>query len=243
MRADRNLAVFDFDWSLIEQDSDHWCTSHLSAAAWAKVQEQAKSVQWTDLIDQTFSELQDQGVTIEQMQQVLQKIPFTPAMLETLKALNSHDTHVVILSDANSFFIETILEAYGVRDLVHHIITNPAHLDDHTGRLRIERRRPQSAPPHQCPHPCTPNICKGQELDAYLALHGPYQKIMYVGDGTNDYCPATRLREGDRYFVRNGKGLKAYLEEHPDDLAGIKATITYWDTSITVHEAVEQEVL
>ncbi|ORX55196.1 hypothetical protein DM01DRAFT_1033009 [Hesseltinella vesiculosa] len=242
MRADRNLAVFDFDWSLIEQDSDFWCTSQLSEAAWANVQQESKNKQWTDLMDQTLCDLQNQGVTQEQMEKVLQRIPFTKAMLDTLRTLNSHETQVLVLSDANNFFIETILKAYGVRDLVHDIITNPTHLDDNN-HVRIERRILSTAPPHQCPHPCTPNICKGLELDAYIKLNGPFQKIMYVGDGTNDYCPATRLRESDRYFVRNGKGLKQYLDTHPDKLATLDATITYWDSPADVFEAVVQERL
>ncbi|CAO3587082.1 unnamed protein product [Absidia cylindrospora] len=240
MKAEKNLAVFDFDWSLIEQDSDFWTISNLSASQWATFQTQ-KETQWTDLVDQTLCELQDNGVTLEQVDQVLQKIPFTPAMITTLKQLNEHGTRVLILSDANTYFIETILKAYGVRDLVHDIITNPAYYDD-IQRLRIHRRILATAPPHQCPHVCAINICKGQELDRYIQAHGPFQKIMYVGDGKNDYCPATHLREGDRMFVRSDKALSRYLED-ASLVAAIKAEITYWDTSEIVRMAVVAERL
>ncbi|KAI8088884.1 phosphatase phospho-type [Halteromyces radiatus] len=241
MKAEKNIAFFDFDWSLIEQDSDFWTISKLSEAQWNQC-ETLKSMQWTDLMDRSICELQDNGVTLDQFENVLQKIPFTPAMIATLKLLKEHDTQVVILSDANTFYIETILKAYGVRDLVHDIITNPAYFDD-KNRLRIRRRILATAPPHNCPNVCALNICKGQEIDTYIRNHGPFQKIIYVGDGKNDYCPATRLREQDRMFVRSGKALARYLERESHILAAIKAKITYWDSSEIVRRAVEDEKL
>lgn len=39
-------------------------------------------------------------------------------------------------------------------------------------------------------HPLT-----GEELDAFLERHKPeFDRIIYVGDGSNDYCPVVRLR-------------------------------------------------
>ncbi|KAI8338883.1 phosphatase phospho-type [Chlamydoabsidia padenii] len=241
MKAERNLAVFDFDWSLIEEDSDHWTISKLSSSQWERCQSR-KGMQWTDLVDSALYELQQDGTTLDQVDQVLQKIPFTPAMITTLKLLKDHGTRVLILSDANTYFIETILKAYGVRDLVDDIITNPAYFDDQH-QLRVQRRIKANDPPHQCPHVCAVNICKGQEIDTYVKTHGPFQKIMYVGDGKNDYCPATRLREGDRMFVRSGKALSRYLKEDDNLVATIQADITYWDTSDAVKMAVELEKL
>jgi hypothetical protein len=38
-------------------------------------------------------------------------------------------------------------------------------------------------------------IYAGSELDAFLERHGVnYDRIIYVGDGSNDFCPALRLR-------------------------------------------------
>lgn len=89
-------------------------------------------------------------------------------------------------------------------------MTNPAEWDS-SGLLRLARRVDPSGPQHDCNVGCSPNMCKGavvtalfffptydllgQELDAFLAGHGPaYDRIIYVGDGANDYCPALHLR-------------------------------------------------
>jgi pyridoxal phosphate phosphatase PHOSPHO2 len=51
--------------------------------------------------------------------------------------------------------------------------------------------------------------------------------LVYVGDGTNDYCPGNLLRENDLYFVRQNHSLSRLLQK--GDLADkIKAQIKYW---------------
>lgn len=59
------------------------------------------------------------------------------------------------MSDANQFFIETILEHYGIRECFSEINTNPSFIDKE-GRLRI-------SPYHDFRHGCNlcpPNMCK-----------------------------------------------------------------------------------
>jgi pyridoxal phosphate phosphatase PHOSPHO2 len=35
----------------------------------------------------------------------------------------------------------------------------------------------------------------GEELDAFLKRHTPdFDRVIYVGDGSNDFCPVLRLR-------------------------------------------------
>jgi hypothetical protein len=38
-------------------------------------------------------------------------------------------------------------------------------------------------------------MCKGKELSAFLKEHEEYEKVVYIGDGSNDFCPVVRLRE------------------------------------------------
>ena len=44
-------------------------------------------------------------------------------------------------------------------------------------------------------HPESNHCILGDELDAYLARKGEhFDRIIYVGDGSNDFCPILRLR-------------------------------------------------
>jgi len=38
-------------------------------------------------------------------------------------------------------------------------------------------------------------MCKGEELEAFLNDKEPFEKVIYIGDGSNDFCPILRLRE------------------------------------------------
>ncbi len=81
-------------------------------------------------------------------------------------------------------------------DIFEEIITNPAEFKE-SGLLEINRRIMASdATQHSCIVGCSANMCKGEELVAFLVRKGgrsTYDKIIYVGDGSNDFCPLLRL--------------------------------------------------
>lgn len=67
-----------------------------------------------------------------------------------------------IVSDANQFFIEKILEQHDLLDCFSDIYTNPTSVDE-IGKLRISPYHggggAASTPPHSC-NLCPPNLCK-----------------------------------------------------------------------------------
>lgn len=97
------------------------------------------------------------------------------------------------------------------------IITNPAEFLD-SGLLQLKRRVDPSGEQHGCKVGCSANMCKGElfcigifskimlissasrtgeELDAFMARNGGWEswdRVVYVGDGGNDFCPLLRLR-------------------------------------------------
>lgn len=75
------------------------------------------------------------------------------------------------------------------------VVTNPAEWDP-SGLLKLRRRvDPASPNQHKCMVGCSPNMCKGEELEAYLSRkQEQFDRVVYVGDGTNDFCPVLRLR-------------------------------------------------
>lgn len=94
-------------------------------------------------------------------------------------------------------------QAYGVRDLVSFIISNPANWDE-DGRLHVKRLISPEDSPHKCENQCSVNICKGRELVNYLSLHPDgFNQIFYVGDSLNDFCPATKMSRYARFLTNN----------------------------------------
>lgn len=101
-------------------------------------------------------------------------------------------TAAVPVSHADS----KLAQHHDLTDIFEEIITNPAAFAE-DGLLTIQRRIPADAPKqHTCKVGCSPNMCKGEELEAYLERKGgrsTFDRIVYVGDGSNDFCPLLRL--------------------------------------------------
>ncbi|KAG0005116.1 hypothetical protein BGZ65_011953 [Modicella reniformis] len=219
----KRLVVFDFDWTLIEADSDYWVVEKLGGDLAQAQQDLVQEVQWTDLQDQLLRELHSRGITRQDLEKTLRKIPFTIEMITALRMMKSQGAELCILSDANTFYIDTILKAYEIDQLFTKVITNPAHFDDR-GRLRIERFHGLDKDPHGCPMPCHENLCKGRELQKLIDSQ-LWDQVIYMGDSTNDFCPSTRLHSKDVVLARANLLLEKEIKQHPEM---VKAEVLYW---------------
>merc|ERR1719313_1608382 len=104
----------------------------------------------------------------------------------------------MILSDANTVFIDEFLAYHGIRDLFSEVATNPAEFDSN-GRLHV--RPHHEGAPHSSPI-CPPNLCKGSVLAKVRSSLPSEVRVIYVGDGGGDFCPACELRPGDAVLCR-----------------------------------------
>ncbi|KAG8985125.1 hypothetical protein FRB93_006077 [Tulasnella sp. JGI-2019a] len=228
----KQLIIFDFDWSMADQDTDRWVLEVLSSRLRRKMQDLREEIQWTDLVAQSMVELHQEGRTKQEVLDALRIMPFHPAMVRAVKSLKarpSPQTTFLCLSNSNQVYIDTILEARGLTDLFDEIVTNPATWTD-DGLLQVRRRVDPSAKQHSCQVGCSPNMCKGEELDAYLARKGgleAFDKLVYIGDGSNDFCPILHLREQDLSLARVQRGLERRIKNE-GPAAGLKSQVKYW---------------
>ncbi|KAF9273062.1 hypothetical protein BGZ68_001870 [Mortierella alpina] len=230
----KRLFVFDFDWTLIEADSDHFVFEHLSEELFQEQLQAVGKVQWTDLQQRLLGELFDRGVSRDDIERTLSQVPFAPEMIQALELMKSEGADLYILSDANTVYIDTILRAYKIDHLFTQVITNPAEFDTR-GRLNVVRFHGLDKAPHGCPLPCQPNLCKGQELQKLIDSHR-WEQVVYMGDSTNDFCPSTRLQRNDVVLARRGLLLEKEIKENKDL---VKANVVYWDNAVDVLEATQ----
>jgi Putative Phosphatase len=124
----------------------------------------------------------------------------------------------VIVSDANTHFIEIITAHHSIRPHFVAVHTNSSVFTEH-GLLQVTPHQPL-AQPHTCSL-CPPNLCKGAVLDKLRSAmcsntDGSSSsssstttetssdcRVIYVGDGGGDYCPATRLLPTDLVLARH----------------------------------------
>jgi len=236
-QVERQLIVYDFDWSMADQDSDRWVLEVLAPDIRRKIKNIKGDHEWTDLVAQSLRELHEQGHTREEIEGALRIMPFHPAMIRAVKALKTAvkpQTTFLCLSSANTVYISTILESKGLQDLFTEIVTNPAEWD-RSGLLKVRRHIDPNGPQHNCPRGCNLNICKGQELEAFLKRNTDYDRIIYVGDGSNDFCPAVKLRSQDMVLCRRYRGLEHRIK-HEGKREGLVCQVQYWAGAWEVEE-------
>ncbi|MED6156163.1 hypothetical protein PIB30_012180 [Stylosanthes scabra] len=196
------IVVFDFDKTIVDCDSDNWVIDELGFTD--LFNQLLPTMPWNTLMDKLMLEMHAQGKTIEEIKEVLHRIPIHPRVIPAIKAAHALGCELRIVSDANMFFIETILEHLGIKEYFSEINTNPGYVNEE-GRLRILPYHDFNKASHGCPL-CPPNMCKGliiERIQDSLSNNGDENKrIIYLGDGSGDYCPSLRLKEKDFMMPR-----------------------------------------
>ncbi|KAK2654054.1 hypothetical protein Ddye_013910 [Dipteronia dyeriana] len=222
--AGKIVAVFDFDKTIIDLDSDNWVVDELGGTE--LFNQLLPTMPWNSLMDKMMKELHSQGKTIEDIEEVLKRVPIHPRIIPAIKSAHALGCELRILSDANMFFIEAILNHLGLKDYFSEINSNPSFVDEE-GRLRILPYHDFTTYSHGCSL-CPPNMCKGliiERIQASLAKEGDKKKMIYLGDGSGDYCPSLKLKEDDHVMPRKNFPLWDLIFSNPNK---IKAEIHEW---------------
>ncbi|KAK4879915.1 hypothetical protein RN001_008061 [Aquatica leii] len=247
MNMPKRLAVFDFDSTICLYNSDNVIRNLLPKEVIEDYeQEQQFSLTgWTKYMQGVFELLFNRQIDEAKMTKAIFEIPPIDGMPTLIRELVNMNFDNIIISDANSYFINKWLEQQQLVDCIKQIFTNPAQFED--GCLKIEMYHVQRT--------CslsTINLCKGQILDEFLEkqrLEGVnYERIVYVGDGTNDFCPILRLNSGDLACCRSGFScasiVKDVLNKKPykNKLYEINADVMMWDNGHDILNVVKESI-
>ncbi|XP_020595196.1 thiamine phosphate phosphatase-like protein [Phalaenopsis equestris] len=213
------VIIFDFDKTIIDCDSDNWLIDELGATP--LFESLLPTMPWNTLMDRIMMELHAQGKTIDDFAEVLKRAPLDRHVASAIKFAHALGCDLRIVSDANVFYIETILKHHGLVGCFTEINTNPSYVDAE-GRLRISPYHDFTSSSHGCPL-CPPNMCKSKIMERIRA-EGK-KKIIYLGDGKGDYCPSLRLGESDFVMPRKNYPLWDLIQSDPGLL---KAEVHEW---------------
>eukprot|EP00798_Chlamydomonas_sp_ICE-L_P025736 gene25736-11396_t len=242
----RQLVVFDFDHPIVDDNTDYAIRKAAPGGSIpSSLADSYVPGQWMEHMNSIFEYMHQQGVSVGDMEDLMKRIPLTEGMQELLLWLHSMRCRfdVAILSDSNTIFIQTILDALKLDHIFGEglVMTNHAHVSEDptdAGRLHV-RGYHTSDNPHQCPK-CNPNMCKQQALRDFVTqqqLGGmDYKRILYVGDGNNDLCPAKMLSGNDVVMPRVGYPLDKILHGADKDQLQIKAQVVSWKSGSEIQE-------
>lgn len=217
------VVVFDFDKTIIDCDSDNWVVDDLGATE--LFNELLPTMPWNPLMDRMMRELHSQGKKIDEIAESLKRAPLHPRIISAIRSAYALGCDLRIVSDANLFFVETILEHHGLIDYFSEINTNPSFVDD-DGKLSIFPHHSFASAPHGSDL-CPPNMCKGlivERIRSSVSKEGK-KRFIYLGDGKGDLCPCMKLGEGDSVMPRKNFPLWDLICSDP---SLIKAKVQEW---------------
>ncbi|XP_004503534.1 thiamine phosphate phosphatase-like protein [Cicer arietinum] len=194
------MVLLDFDRTIIDDDSDSWVISEMGLTE--VFNELRSSMPWTSLMNRMMEELHSKGISINTIAHCLHSAFLHPNILSAIQSAHSLGCDLRIISDANFFSIQTILEHHNLLGCFSQINTNPAFVDDKGCLCITPFHDSTTLPPHAC-HLCPPNMCKGLVIDQIRGSLGESKtRFIYVGDGMGDYCPTLKLEGGDFVMPR-----------------------------------------
>ena len=231
------LFVFDFDKTLVKENSDIWVLHCIPSL---KLEEQMNELRrrfecWTDMMDYMLKVLHENGCSRDQLIEWMKRMkPFAPMESFLKKSRNYPNVDVAIVSDSNTVFIDSLLEAIGCSDTVKEVHSNPAKFSD-SGRLVVTRYHSHTC--RRCRHSL--NMCKGT-IVANILTSTQYHRVVYIGDGGNDVCPCLALTSKDTVIARKGYSLAKNLQSKSAEL---KAHLHVLDFESQETEAVLNSLL
>ena len=207
----RTLFTFDFDHTLIDNNTD---TFILEITDDVKLRTDFKSWRdsekgWIECMQLVFKRIHTLGITPDQIVSHMSKIKIPEERLRILHFLSQQpDTELIIISDSNTVFIDSILKQHGIDKYFTYVYTNHATFNA-DGLLEIEPYHINST----CPLSPS-NMCKDVILQDYIrksSVDRSDLRVVYLGDGSGDLCAATGLLAQDFVAARKGYSLASKL--------------------------------
>ena len=225
------LAVFDFDSTIIDGDSgdfmetDEFNLPHHLEELYTQFNWPTRMNAALDLINKKFSFNSDK--VLERLRQTR----ISDSLSNLIRKLKNHNFILLIVSDGNSLFVETILAENNLLDYFDHIITNKASVNNQ-GLIQITPYFDQIKslrPCDLCVKLCgKPSICKQAILIDYINNNNNIEKIFFIADGENDNCAVLCLDENSYSFAKRNLALHKLIEQNSKE---IKSKVIYWDNA------------
>jgi pyridoxal phosphate phosphatase PHOSPHO2 len=216
----KTLVVFDFDLTLVNENSDTLFTQILEPELLPSYMGYVvnEGLSWIETVNRVLEQLWLRGHQADAIKRALSSMPITAAMRQLLDFLTARSDQftIIIISDSNELFIRWILEALHI-PLANFaaVYTNHATISP-DGLIKISGLY-DDVHPHSCTRPdpkCPARLCKTKALTDFLHTRplGTFSRTIYLGDGKGDACPCLSLLGApDVVLARNGYGLAKTL--------------------------------
>lgn len=219
------LVAFDFDHTIVNDNTD--TVARQLIPGWNLVESlKYREGVWTAFMAMIFKELFTRGIKIDEIKKAIRSIPEVTGMSSLISEAHLRNCEIIIVSDSNSLFINWWLDHNNLTEKIRQVYTNPARIENE--QIHIEMYQNQDF--------CKlseVNMCKGFILEKHVNDRRQegveFERIAYIGDGRNDFCPLLKLNEKDLAFPRSGFTLEKLINDRKNNSAyNLKAKVTPW---------------
>lgn len=235
------LICFDFDETLTQEDSLVSLVKLRPEDAPAIVHKHQEG--WLPYMKDVFAHLLNNGVTKEEITQQVANIPLVDGMEEAIKVLgqDKENVEIIILSDANTFIVETRMKAAGLDGYITKILSNRGYFSSDTSFV-VEPFH-ENNKYTEC-GACPKNMCKAKALKTYIKERGGCLRfVAFVGDSNNDFCAIMTMTPKDVALVRKNYPLEGFITFKKSQGDYIKARMAIWNDGTDVLESIQERML
>jgi 2,3-diketo-5-methylthio-1-phosphopentane phosphatase len=233
------LVIFDLDNTILCETTDYKLFSLLREEKLKEAQSPCNN--WAHHMQKIYLTMKEDSITIEEIKKVVQSIPLMEGFSEIFELIsrNKNKFETLIVSGANTLYIEWIIDYHKLHNIIDGYYSNIAQPHDD---LLIKIVPNHS---HDC-RTCEVDQaqCKKKVLHDFFKIRGvdyqrDYSNILYIGDGENDYCPSTLLDQKNHLFPREEYALHKMLSDEKIKTK-LECNIHPWKNGFNIIEVINK---
>jgi len=235
---DKILLVFDLDHTILDKNSDIEISSLFQNIDNSIYSRDREDMYWGDVMQKVYLKMKNEGIQLNQIKSLIQSLELSRNFPELFKFIRSYNNRFenIIISGANTLFIKWLIEKHQWEELFSSYFSNPA--EPHEEKL-ISINNYHN---HTCPS-CDGSQCKKIILKDFLSKqNNRYKNIVYLGDGSNDFCPSTILKENDILFPRKNFALFKELYKK-NKINMLECKVFPWEDGLEIIEVIKENYL
>ena len=218
--------IFDVDQTLLDKDSDVKQFHLLPENEYKKfINEEYYS--WEEHVNKFYRLMKKYGKTKEDVKNKIFEMCLSPKMEKFLNYLhnNKNKYELFILSAANSFIINCVLECHKLKDYFTFILCNNLNINSNNDLTFTEIGITKNC------KLCYLRGCKSKIFKSYFTDEklNKYSKIIFICDGKNDFCLACSLKINSYIFVRKNYRLDEMLKDEENNKKLKNKNIFKWE--------------
>ncbi|XP_011188377.2 pyridoxal phosphate phosphatase PHOSPHO2 [Zeugodacus cucurbitae] len=234
----RQLIIFDFDETIISVNSMRQLLQFIPNYRRPHMYDTQKKG-WVDYCNKALKELHFMGYQTSTMCQFIRAVPPIPGMVKLIHYLSNscEPTYdLILISDGYRIIIADWLEHHGLFHCFTGIYCNPSQIND-SGEVTVSGYHCT-----ECPY-SPQNMCKRRVMEEFIkmqkSLQINYDRVVYIGNGSGDFCPTLSLGPRDLVCARKDDILAEKIEQNRKKLK-IKPEIYLWASGYEIIAKLDQ---